>query len=248
NNAEIQIYKRDDNYREFGKQGWISAFDGLQLEIYSIDIITDSSTLYIPVIYVKGDKSSILLESMKFSDISLLASLLSNGKGIIHLQMDDSQFKVSNCTFQNIDIVGSEGNAIRIAQGGEKGNSVEINSCKFIDIVTNVDESGIGGSALYIQSGKGDNIIINQGTQFTQCICNGGDGGAIYAKIEQNSSLEISGGVIFELRIIHLQMNNAEIQIYKRDDNYREFGKQGWISAFDGLQLEIYSIDIITDS
>ncbi|KAA6313021.1 MAG: hypothetical protein EZS28_055825, partial [Streblomastix strix] len=39
---------------------------------------------------------------------------------------------------------------------------------------------------------------INQGTQFTQCICNGGDGGAIYAKIEQNSSLEISEGVIFE--------------------------------------------------
>ncbi|KAA6358337.1 MAG: hypothetical protein EZS28_046136, partial [Streblomastix strix] len=62
------------------------------------------------------------------------------------------------------------------------------------------DANGIGGSALYFQSGSsiGDSVLINGSSKFQQCKCSDGDGGAIYAKIEQNGSLEISGGIVFE--------------------------------------------------
>ncbi|KAA6356356.1 MAG: hypothetical protein EZS28_048117, partial [Streblomastix strix] len=80
-------------------------------------------------------------------------------------------------------------------------------------------------------------------------ICEGGYDLLYPLELSKNLSMTEIIKIVKQLNGTSSAMsNNAEIQIYKRDDNYREFGKQGWISAFDGLQLEIYSIDIITDS
>ncbi|KAA6310659.1 MAG: hypothetical protein EZS28_056274 [Streblomastix strix] len=110
--AEMKIMKNNDNNKENGKLGWISAFEGLQLHLYSLNIIMDNSQLLIPIIYIQDSDSVLELHTITFSEIKLSPS--TESKGIIQSNFDNSQFIAQSCIFQNIEISSKGGNAIRI--------------------------------------------------------------------------------------------------------------------------------------
>ncbi|KAA6384424.1 MAG: hypothetical protein EZS28_020049, partial [Streblomastix strix] len=184
-NAEIKILKNNDDNKENGKLGWISAFEGLQLYLYGINIIMDNSQLLIPIIYIQDSNSLLELNSITFSGIKL--SPTSEAKGIIHIKYDNSQFIAQSCTFSNIQIKLKGGNAIRILNSGSQPITATIKDCQFNNISCIGDSNGRGGSAIYIESKHGSKVIIEESCQFYKCIIDKGNGGAIYIDIDFTS-------------------------------------------------------------
>ncbi|KAA6344035.1 MAG: hypothetical protein EZS28_052265, partial [Streblomastix strix] len=149
-NAEIKILKNNDNNKENGKQGWISAFEGLQLHLYGLNIIMDNSQLLIPIIYIQDSNSLLELNTMTFTGIKL--SPTTEAKGIIHINYDNSQFIAQSCIFQNIQIQSKGGNAIRILNNGSQPIISNIKGSQFNNINSIGDSNGRGGSAIYMEN------------------------------------------------------------------------------------------------
>ncbi|KAA6370297.1 MAG: hypothetical protein EZS28_034176, partial [Streblomastix strix] len=196
-NAEIKIMKNNDNSKENGKLGWISVLSGMKLEMYYIDIKTDTSTLNIPIIYTVGAESSIYLNSISFIGINL--SPLLNAKGLIHIIAYNSEQKLLNCTFQNIIIEGAGGNAIRIMNSGSNPITATISNCQFTNINSVGDSNGRGGSAIYMENKYGSKLLIEDSCKFQKCIIDKGNGGAICIDIDFETQFEF-------------KINNALIQ------------------------------------
>ncbi|KAA6398361.1 MAG: hypothetical protein EZS28_006113 [Streblomastix strix] len=196
-NSEIKIVKNNDNNKENGKVGWISVFEGLQLHLYGLNIIMDNSQLTIPIIYVQDSDSLLDLISIGFSRIIL--SPMTEAKGIIHINVDNSQFNALYCSFKNIDISSKGGNAIRILNSGSYPIKATIKGCQFNSINSIGDSNGRGGSAIYMESKHGSKLIIDESCQFQKCLIDNGNGGAIYISIDFTSQFEF-------------KINNALIQ------------------------------------
>ncbi|KAA6385930.1 MAG: hypothetical protein EZS28_018543 [Streblomastix strix] len=197
-NAEMKILKNNDNNKENGNLGWISASQGLQLHLYNLNIIMDNSQLLIPIIYIQDSDSSLELHTITFSGIKLSPS--TQAKGIIHINYDNSQLIASNCIFSNILIESKGGNAIRIVNSGSYPITSTIKGCQFNNISSIGDSNGGGGSAIYMESKHGSKLIIEDSCQFYKCIIDKGNGGAIYIDIDFSSEflLNISDGLIQE--------------------------------------------------
>ncbi|KAA6341289.1 MAG: hypothetical protein EZS28_052468, partial [Streblomastix strix] len=130
--AEMKIMKNNDNNKENGKVGWISAFEGLQLHLYCLYIVMDNSQLLIPIIYIQDSDSVLELHTITFSGIKLSPS--TESKGIIQINVDNSQFIAQSCIFQNIEISSKGGNAIRILNSGSYPITSSIKGCQFNNI------------------------------------------------------------------------------------------------------------------
>ncbi|KAA6389189.1 MAG: hypothetical protein EZS28_015286 [Streblomastix strix] len=139
-NAEIKVLKNNDDNKENGKQGWISVFEGLQLHLYGLNIIMDNSQLLIPIIYIQDSDSFLELNTITFSEIKL--SPTTESKGIIHINVDNSQFIASYCSFKNIDISSKGGNVIRILNSGSYPITSTIKGCQFNNISNIGDSNG----------------------------------------------------------------------------------------------------------
>ncbi|KAA6376621.1 MAG: hypothetical protein EZS28_027851, partial [Streblomastix strix] len=183
--AEIKILKNNDNSKENGKQGWISAAEGLQLRMHGLNIIMDSSQLTIPIIYIEGANSLLELNTVTFSGIKL--SPTTKATGIVQINYDNSQLIAQSCIFKNILIQSKGGNAIRILNNGQQPIITTINACEFNNISSIGDSSGLGGSAIFMESKHGSKLIIEDSCQFTKCIVDKGNGGAIYIDIDFTS-------------------------------------------------------------
>ncbi|KAA6383936.1 MAG: hypothetical protein EZS28_020537 [Streblomastix strix] len=184
-NAEMKIMKNNDNNKENGKVGWISAFEGLQLHLYCLNIIMDNSQLLIPIIYIQDSDSTLELHTITFSGIKLSPS--TESKGTIQINVDNSQFIAQYCIFQNINISSQGGNTIRILNSGTYPITSTIKACQFNNISSIGDSNGLGGSAIYMESKHGSKLIIEESCQFYQCIIDKGNGGAIYIDIDFTS-------------------------------------------------------------
>ncbi|KAA6379683.1 MAG: hypothetical protein EZS28_024790 [Streblomastix strix] len=197
-NAEIKILKNNDNNKENGKLGWISAFEGLKLHLYCLNIIMDNSQLLIPIIYIQDSNSLLELNSVTFSGIKLSPS--TEAKGIIHINYDNSQLIASNCIFSNIQIQSKGGNAIRILNNGPQPIISNIKGCQFNNISSIGDSNGRGGSAIYMENKFGSILIIEESCQFYECIIEKGNGGAVYIDIDFSSQFEfkINNSIIYE--------------------------------------------------
>ncbi|KAA6385271.1 MAG: hypothetical protein EZS28_019203 [Streblomastix strix] len=196
-NAEIKIIKNDDS-KETGRRGWISAIEGLQLRFYYVNIIMDNSKLTIPIIYIDGSQSILELNTVTFSGIKL--SPTSEPTGIVQINVDNSQLIASNSKFENIDIDSKGGNAIRIVNSGSNPITATLDACEFNSINSIGDSSGRGGSAIYMESKHGSKLIIDDSCQFLKCVVDKGNGGAIYADIDYSSQFQfkINDGLIQE--------------------------------------------------
>ncbi|KAA6378368.1 MAG: hypothetical protein EZS28_026104, partial [Streblomastix strix] len=126
-----------------------STVDGLQLGIYGIKFITDESQLTIPIIYIQDSNSILELYQVTFSEIDL--SPIGNPKGIVHINADNSQFIAQNCIFEEINIEGSSGNAIRLENNANSRITATIINCEFNNIKSDGDSNGQGGSALFAE-------------------------------------------------------------------------------------------------
>ncbi|KAA6356302.1 MAG: hypothetical protein EZS28_048171, partial [Streblomastix strix] len=91
------------------------------------------------------------------------------------------------CIFQNIEISSKGGNAIRILNSGSYPITSSIKGCQFNNISSIGDSNGLGGSAIYMESKHGSKLIIEESSQFYQCIIDQGNGGAIYIDIDFSS-------------------------------------------------------------
>ncbi|KAA6382160.1 MAG: hypothetical protein EZS28_022313, partial [Streblomastix strix] len=143
--AEIKIMKNNNNNKENGKLGWISALEGLQLHFYGLNIIMDNSQLLIPIIYIAGTDSILELYTTSFSGIKLSPS--SEAKGIIHINVQQSKLIASDCLFENINISNKGGSAIRLVNNALSTIATLTNS-QFKNITATGDNNGRGGSAL----------------------------------------------------------------------------------------------------
>ncbi|KAA6376848.1 MAG: hypothetical protein EZS28_027624, partial [Streblomastix strix] len=156
--------------------------------IYQKMIGITESKLTIPIIYIEGSNSYVDLNSLKFSGINL--SPTSEAKGIIHINIDETNNYIQDCIFQNIDIVNKGGNVIRLLNEDKFNFTVEILNCKFINISSIDDSYGKGGSAIYAEIRDKSKIIIEDGCQFMHCVCNRGNGGAIYIDVDFTTQFE----------------------------------------------------------
>ncbi|KAA6354881.1 MAG: hypothetical protein EZS28_049592, partial [Streblomastix strix] len=119
--AELKIIKGSSGSAvESGNQGWISAIEGIQLRIYGIKIVTDDTTLLIPIIYIEGETSVLELNTVTLTGIDYISPSNPDDpnperfiRGLIHIDVDDSIFIASGCLFKDINI-DSGGNTIRI--------------------------------------------------------------------------------------------------------------------------------------
>ncbi|KAA6377360.1 MAG: hypothetical protein EZS28_027113, partial [Streblomastix strix] len=187
-NAEIQIKKNNDDSKEVGKSGWISALGGIELRIYEIKFITDQSILTIPVIYVQDSNTLLELDTVTFSGINL--SPTSSAKGIVHINVNNQQLIAQNSEFENINIQGEGGNAIRFENNQQQTFTARLTNCQFKNINAKADSNGRGGSALFAELIDQSSLIIDNNCQFIQCISNKGNGGALYIDINFNSLSE----------------------------------------------------------
>ncbi|KAA6357121.1 MAG: hypothetical protein EZS28_047352, partial [Streblomastix strix] len=187
--AEIKIIKgSSESTVEGGHKGWISAAQELQLRIYGIKIITDQFKLTIPIIYIQDTDSILELDTVTFSGIQL--SHATEAKGIVHINVDNSQFIAQSCIFQNIDIDSQGGNAIRIVNEGSSSITGTIKGCQFNNIKSIGDSNGQGGSAIYMENKHGSKLIIDDNCEFYKCNIDKGNGGAIYIDIDFTSEFE----------------------------------------------------------
>ncbi|KAA6389834.1 MAG: hypothetical protein EZS28_014639, partial [Streblomastix strix] len=188
-NAEIKILKNNDNSKESNTQGWISTSEGLQLRFQCINIIMDTiSKLSIPIVYIEGTNSILELNTVTFSGIKL--SPTSEPKGIVQINVDNSQLIGTNSKFQNIEIDSKGGNAIRIENSGSNPVTATLTACEFNTIDSIGDSNGRGGSAIYMESKHGSKLVIDGSSKFLKCVINEGNGGAIYADIDYSSQFE----------------------------------------------------------
>ncbi|KAA6398466.1 MAG: hypothetical protein EZS28_006004 [Streblomastix strix] len=195
--AEIKIIKGGDaSIVENDQKGWISAIGGLELRMYGIKIITDQSKITIPIIYIEDSNSLLELNTITFSEIKL--SPKDNPKGIVHINADNSQFVAQNCIFEEINIEGSSGNAIRLENNANSRITATITNCQFNNIKSIGDSNGQGGSALFAKLRDQSSLIIDNNCQFIQCISNKGNGGALFIDIDFESEFEfkINDGLI----------------------------------------------------
>ncbi|KAA6381789.1 MAG: hypothetical protein EZS28_022685 [Streblomastix strix] len=145
----------------------------------------DYSQLLIPIIYIQDSNSLLELDTVAFSGIKL--SPTTEAKGIIHIKYDNSQFIAQNCMFENINISSKGGNAIRILNSESYPITSTIKGCQFNNISSIGDPNGRGGSAIFMESKHGSQLIIDESCQFYKCICDNGNGGAIYIDIDFTS-------------------------------------------------------------
>ncbi|KAA6372680.1 MAG: hypothetical protein EZS28_031793, partial [Streblomastix strix] len=187
--AEIKIIKGSSGSTvESGHKGWISAAQGLQLRIYGIKIITDQYKLTIPIINIQDTDSILELDTVTFSGIQL--SPATEAKGIVHINVDNSQFIAQSCIFQNMDIDSQGGNAIRIVNEGSSSITGTIKGCQFNNIKSIGDSNGQGGSAIFMENKHGSKLIIDDNCEFYKCNIDKGNGGAIYIDIDFTSEFE----------------------------------------------------------
>ncbi|KAA6395659.1 MAG: hypothetical protein EZS28_008815 [Streblomastix strix] len=195
--AEIKIIKgSDESTIENGHNGWISAIDGLELGIFGIRIISDKSKLTIPIIYIQEQSSILELNTITIFDIYLTPS--ASSKGIVHIEVDNSQFLASNCLFEKIDIEGSGGNVIRMISTYNKAITAMITSCKFIDITAYEDSESRGGAAICARLEQNSQLEINGETEFNSCqMKTEGFGGAFCAQMIYGGLMIIDGECSF---------------------------------------------------
>ncbi|KAA6354184.1 MAG: hypothetical protein EZS28_050289, partial [Streblomastix strix] len=201
--AEIKIMKGgDDLFIENDQKGWISAIGGLQLRIYGIKIITDQSKLTIPIIYIQDTNSILELNTVTLSEIKLIPPS-TQAKGIIHIDVDNTQLIAQNCLFENIDIEEYGGNAIRIVNSGSYPITATIKGCQFNNINSIGDSNGRGGSAIYMENKHGSKLVIDDSCQFYKCITDKANGGAIYVDIDFTFEFEfkINSATVKECQI-----------------------------------------------
>ncbi|KAA6385405.1 MAG: hypothetical protein EZS28_019068 [Streblomastix strix] len=188
-NSQLKIMKGgNDSNIENGKQGWMSVIDGIKLILCYINIITDQSKLTIPIIYVGGFNSILELYLVIFSSINLSPTF--EAKGIIHINVNNSTFQLQECIFQNIDIENEGGNVIRLLNEDKSNFTAIFQQSQFINISAISDSNGKGGSAIYADIRFKSQIIIEDGCQFMHCICNRGNGGAIYIDVGFTAQFE----------------------------------------------------------
>ncbi|KAA6386594.1 MAG: hypothetical protein EZS28_017879, partial [Streblomastix strix] len=196
--AAVTIKKNNLDSKENGQQGWIQAIDGMKYGLYGIDLITDKSTLNIPVIYISGSDSELELISMSLIGINMSPPL--SAKGIVNINDDVKMMFIYQCLFQDIDIVGAGGNVIRI--GGSSSTSTSmidaiINDTTFKSINSKGDSNNRGGSAIFAQLGQGSILNIIGGSKFDSIKCTNGDGGAIYASLTETAQFIVDEGTSF---------------------------------------------------
>ncbi|KAA6394043.1 MAG: hypothetical protein EZS28_010429 [Streblomastix strix] len=200
--AEIKILKNNDISKENGRQGWISASEGLQLSFHFIKFIMDNSQLTIPIVYIEGTNSILELNTVTFSGIKLYPT--PEPKGIVQINYDNSQLNAQNCIFENIEISSEGGNAIRMVDSASNPIVATINACEFNNISSIGDSNGRGGSAIYMESKHGSKLIIDESSKFTKCIVDKGNGGAIYIETDFDPEFEfkINDALIQECKAI----------------------------------------------
>ncbi|KAA6390471.1 MAG: hypothetical protein EZS28_014002 [Streblomastix strix] len=157
-NAKIRIMKLSGpHWQEYRDSGWIALFGQMNLSLFCIDIFQgDEATLNIPVIYMDGQNSSLVLDSVSFSAINLEAAQ----KGVIHMVVDNSEFAATNCIFENISYTYSCVSIIRFESTTQPTLSpvkAIISGCKFKNISGQGDSNSRGGSAINAEIGKEEN-------------------------------------------------------------------------------------------
>ncbi|KAA6368651.1 MAG: hypothetical protein EZS28_035822, partial [Streblomastix strix] len=187
--AEIKIIKGGyASNIENGHKGWISANEEIELKFYFIKFITDKSKLNIPLIYVEDQNTSLELDSVTFSDINL--SPTDEPKGIVHVDVDNTELIISDCIFEDITIEGEGGSAIRIVNDQENSFDATIDGTQFNNINSTGDESGQGGSAIYAQIREDCSLIIDDSCEFNDCVIESGNGGALYVDIDYSKNFQ----------------------------------------------------------
>ncbi|KAA6402598.1 MAG: hypothetical protein EZS28_001877 [Streblomastix strix] len=187
--AEIKIIKGGDTSNiENGHKGWILASGGIELKFYFIKFITDKSKLNIPIIYIEDQNTNLELDSVTFSDINLSPS--DDPKGIIHVDVDNTELIISDCIFEDITIQGEGGSAIRIENDQENSFDATIEATQFNNINSTGEESGQGGSAIYAEIREDCSLIIDDSCEFNDCVIESGNGGAIYVDIDYSKNFQ----------------------------------------------------------
>ncbi|KAA6398520.1 MAG: hypothetical protein EZS28_005958 [Streblomastix strix] len=187
--AEIKIIKGgDEPALENGHKGWISASGGIELKFYFIKFITDKSKLTIPIILIEDENTKLELDSVTFSDIILSPS--NEPKGIIHIEVNDTELIISDCIFEDITIEGEGGSAIRIENDQENSFDATIEGTQFNNINSTGDESGQGGSAIYVQIREDCSLVIDDSCEFNDCVIESGNGGALYVDIDYSKNFQ----------------------------------------------------------
>ncbi|KAA6365892.1 MAG: hypothetical protein EZS28_038581, partial [Streblomastix strix] len=187
--AEIKIIKGGDTSSiENGHKGWISASGEIELKFYFIKFITDKSKLNIPIIYIEDQNTNLELDSVTFSGINLSPSDVP--KGIVHIDVDNTELIISGCIFEDISIEGEGGSAIRIENDQENSFDATIEGTQFNNINSTGSESGQGGSAIYAQIREDCSLIIDDNCEFNDCVIESGNGGAIYVDIDYSKNFQ----------------------------------------------------------
>ncbi|KAA6350539.1 MAG: hypothetical protein EZS28_051887 [Streblomastix strix] len=114
---------------------------------------------------------------------------------------DDSQMIISQCIFSDIEIIGFGGNLLRFESNTQPTLSsviAAITECQFTDINTQGDNEQRGGSAIYAEIGDQGQLSIIGPSEFINCVCNGGNAGALFAQLDSTGLLIIDGSVLFK--------------------------------------------------
>lgn len=137
--------KEGDDSREIEKLGWLSAVEGMNLAIYEIRIITDSSSTFnIPLIYVEGVGTSLELESssihvptlqlinIKVDSVQLSDFALIEMKYTGEVITFENVLNVENCEFSSVVSTISSSSLIEIE--GEDTNKIPIGAASVLKV------------------------------------------------------------------------------------------------------------------
>ncbi|KAA6401127.1 MAG: hypothetical protein EZS28_003348 [Streblomastix strix] len=197
--GQLQILKEEDDSKEISEQGWLQTSGGIRLSLYEINIKSDQSLLKIPLIFIEGQSSSLEFQQITISEFDF--SPQTSAQGLIHMITDDSQMFISQCIFSDIEIIGIGGNLFRFESNTQPTLSsviATITECQFTDINTQGDNEQRGGSAIYAEIGDQGQLSIIGPSEFINCVCNGGNAGAIFAQLDSTGLLIIDGSVLFK--------------------------------------------------
>ncbi|KAA6375986.1 MAG: hypothetical protein EZS28_028488, partial [Streblomastix strix] len=181
--AEIKILKNNDNNKENGKQGWIQAKGGINLGLYGIDLITDGSTLTIPLLYIEGE---LIFSSVNIKDISTRSNL-------IHITTSAQLINIQGSSFEKISseyVSQLSKSGMIYAQLIVSSGNISISDTNF----TECKGSTVEGGALYLVINEGKTVTLKN-SQFSKC--EAGSGGAIVAQISSGGKLNIDGKCSF---------------------------------------------------
>ncbi|KAA6351383.1 MAG: hypothetical protein EZS28_051845, partial [Streblomastix strix] len=137
----------------------------------------------------EGSNSILELNSVTFSEINL--SPTNEAKGIIHININNQQFNMENCSFEDIEIQNKGGNVIRFQNDLQSKFIGTLTKCQLKNINSQSDSDGSRGTGIYGSIGQNSQLYIIGPTKFESCVSKTSSGGGIYTSIKQGGQLII---------------------------------------------------------